>query len=83
MKDETDKEMIAEMRPTYERMKTLALAKLEAGSDKKEICQTGNVRVNGRKLTYNLYLNCTSKGIDEQFEYYDYRYFHRKFIPSA
>lgn len=75
MTDETDKEMTEEVRPAYERMKTAALGRLEAAPGVHEI---EHVRVNGRKLTLILRLFRLPEGIEEQFEYYDYRYFHRR-----
>lgn len=91
MKDETDKEIIEEVRPTYERIKTAALARLETGektasdpgATKEHVHEIEHVRANERKLTLMLYLSRRPEGIEEQFEYYDYRYFHRRIIANT
>lgn len=90
MKDETDKEIIEEVRPTYERMKAASLARLETGektaddpcATKERVHEIEHVRVNGRKLTLMFRLCRRPEGINEQFEYYDYRYFHSRTLAN-
>lgn len=80
MKDETDKEMLEEVRLIYERMKPRALARLQANPQEEKVHETDYARVNGRKLTLTIYLRRRPEGTEEQFEYYDYRYFHRRIL---
>lgn len=78
-KDETDKAMIEEIRPAYENMRVRALEKAKNSTDNTRITETDHVRVGGRKMTLILYIITLLDGKrEEQFEYYDYRYFHRK-----
>lgn len=83
MKDETDKQMIEEVQAAYDNMKLRAMANLESHPNEERVHETDYVRVNGVKLTLTIYLRREPEGIVEQFEYYDYRYFHRKVFDTT
>lgn len=76
MKDETDKEMIELVKPTYGLMKARAIQNMDKSPDKTRVSEIDHAYVNGRKLTLVFYLEKLPTGLREQFEYYHYQYFH-------
>lgn len=78
-KDETDREILPEVKPVYEQLKSNAIARLRADPASERISEIDWVRINGRRLTCMFYLVRLRDGsVQEQFEYYDYRYFDAK-----
>lgn len=80
MKDETDKSMAPEVLPVYEAMRRDLLTKV--GANEGWHHNIGYAWANGRKLTLELYIKRVgTESLEEQFEYYDYRYCHRETVP--
>lgn len=84
-KDETDAAMIPEVVPVYERLRAGALAFMQANPHSKQTWACDYASENGKKLTVVVYLTRWTGDpdkIDEQVEYYQYRYFHLKPVVS-
>ena len=78
MNNTTDKEILPEIRPVYEAMKARVMSKLESNPHNIRAHKLDHVILNSVKLTLELHVRRTPDGLEEQFEYYDYRYFHRR-----
>lgn len=72
-----DKTIHPAIMPIYEALRARVLAKRAAlPSDDERWYDTDYVTIDGVKITCQLYLRDTTQGLEEQFEYYDYRYWH-------
>lgn len=77
MNQQLDKTIRSEILPVYENMKARAVMQL-TNKPKDTVNLIDYVYIDGRKITCALYLARHADGVNvsEQFEYYEYLYFH-------
>lgn len=78
MKDETDKTIHPVVAAIYDDLKARVAAERAKQPNESRWHVMDYVRIDGRKITCMIYLIKNGEDIEEQFEYYDYRYFHVK-----
>ncbi len=74
-----EKEINPELIDIYNKLKTSAIKDLKE-NNKDKVYLFDHSWINGIKLTCAYYLRKEDGKINEQFEYYHYRYWHNKYI---